>query len=330
MYERLRTDFIGNLMEMQLDNIDNIVQALDEVAVRYNVSEQTTELTVYANAEALRLVDQYLICKKVENRSDKTIIRYKYILYNFAKKLQVPFSELTANDLRLYLHMYQKERQITDRSLESIRIVLSSFFNWLAAEEYITSNPMIKIKPIAYEHKPRRAINQFKLEEIRQACTDDRISCIAGFMFSTGCRVSELCDVKIEDVNFDTKEVHLFGKGRKHRTSYISPRAELAIRKYLNSRKHASEYLLCNERGGGKMSKSNIERMFRKIAHAVGLDGILTPHVMRHTTATIALQNGMKINQVQQLLGHENISTTMIYAETDKESVKADHKKYIN
>ena len=331
MYDRMRNAFIGKLYDLNLseDETNAIITALDAVSKDFTISEMCTALTVRASDRAIELVKNFLISKKVESRSELTIKHYYYTLNDFAKSLQTEINDLTANDLRLYLHEYKKKKEISDRSLESIRVILSSFFKWMMDEEYITKNPMAKIAPIKYEVKPRKALDLFKVEELRKACKDARELCIVEVLYSTACRVTELCNIKLSDVDFVKKEIHLFGKGKKHRTAYINARAELAIKDYLEKRRHDSEYLLCNDRGGGQMHKENIEKMFRDFAKRLGLEGKLTPHVMRHTTATIAVKHGMNINEVQRMLGHENIATTMIYAETDDDSVKRDHERCI-
>ena len=331
MYDRMRTTFAGKLYDSNFGNeeVEKILLALDSVMEKYYITESSTALTVRAADQAMEMVKAYLIAKKVECKSDQTIKRYWYALRDFANHLTVPIQELKANDLRLYLHTYKTRRNVSDRTLESIRVVLLSFFSWLTEEEYIEKNPMTKIAPIKFEAKPRKAIDLYTLEQIRRACKDSRELCIVEVLYSTACRITELCDIKISDINFNTKEVHLFGKGKKHRTSYINARAEIAIKTYLSERKHQSEYLLCNERGGGQMTKGNVEKIFRALAKRVGLEGQLTPHVIRHTTATVAVNNGMSINEVQKMLGHEDISTTMIYAETCDDSVKRNHQKYI-
>jgi len=326
MYERLRTEFLVKLVEGNVDNVEQIIQMLDEVSAKYDVNIAETGLVLYNRCEAEKLIKMFVVAKKVEHMSDKTLSRYVYILNNFADKLIRPLNEITSNDIRTYLYFYQKERNVSDRTLASIRNVLLTFFKWLSMEDYIAKNPMERIHPIKFEEKKRHAITQMQLEKLRMACRDDRERCMVEFLYSTGARVSEMCGVKINDINFVTKEVELLGKGNKRRTSFINAKAEIMIQKYLSTRKHDSEYLFCNDRGGEPMKRANVEKIFRRLAAKIGLEHNLTPHVMRHTTATVALQNGMRIEEVQELLGHANVATTMVYTENDKEKVHAQHK----
>lgn len=158
----------------------------------------------------------------------------------------------------------------------------------------------------------------------------ERELAILEMLYSTGCRVSELTGIKLSDIDWNCHSVSLLGKGKKYRTSYLNAKAEIAIRSYLSHRSHTSAYLFCNDRGGGKMKKTNIERMIRIIRNRAGMgDRRITSHTFRHTTATQALQSGMPITDIQVLLGHASVNTTMIYAHTSREAVQAGHKRCI-
>ena len=173
-------------------------------------------------------------------------------------------------------------------------------------------------------------MTQKELELLRRACKTPRELAIIETLYSTGCRVSELTNIKLCDIDWEKRAVHLVGKGKKHRDSYLNAKAEVSIGDYLLHRKYQSEYLFCNDRGGGKTTKDNIEKIVRNIAARSEISGKhITPHVMRHTTATQALNSGMQVQDIQKMLGHSNIATTMIYAQTSIEHVAAEHKKYI-
>ena len=244
--------------------------------------------------------------------------------------MRKPIREITANDIRLYLFGYQQQRGTSNRSLEVVRISLGTFFQWATNEKYLDQNPMLNIKPIKYEKRPREALSQMDLEYVRRACADKREVAIVEMLYSTGCRVSELTGIKLSDIDWTSHSVSLLGKGNKHRVSYVNAKAEVAVKEYLKSRKHQSEYLFCNDRGGSPMKKDNIERIMRGIASRSGVEGKrISPHVLRHTTATQAMRSGMPVQDIQQLLGHASIATTMIYASTSAEAVQMGHKKHI-
>jgi len=225
---------------------------------------------------------------------------------------------------------YQAHKGISNRSLDKIRNTLSAFFRWAACEGYIPVSPVETLRPIKYEVKPRQAVTQVELELLRRSCRDERELALLETMYSTGCRVSELIGIKIGDVNWETRAVLLFGKGKKYRTSYLNAKSEVALRAYLSTRKHASIFLFCNDRGGGQMKKCNVERIMREMAERAGLgDKGISPHIMRHTMATQALYSGMPIEDIQKLLGHRNLATTMVYAKVAQNGVRERHQKYV-
>ena len=331
MYEQFKHQLMTTLSSVfAVDQLNIISRGLDIVSNDYKISAVEKSLAVLGREEMLNFIQMYIVSRGMEGLSQLTLSNYCMNLRSFANFMRKPVSEVTPNDIRLYLYAYQKHHNITNRSLDSLRSCLSTFFQWLVNEKYLQINPMINIKPIKYEVKPREALSQTDLEYLRRACADKREIAILEVLYSTGCRVSELTGIKLSDINWNTHSVSLFGKGSKHRVSYINAKAEVAIKEYLSSRKHKSEYLFCNNRGGTQMTKCNVERIMRKISDRSCLTGKrISPHVLRHTTATQALRSGMSVQDVQKLLGHASISTTMIYASTSTDAVAAAHKKFV-
>lgn len=175
-------------------------------------------------------------------------------------------------------------------------------------------------------------MSQIELEYLRAACTTPKERAIIEIMYSTGCRVSELAILQKHDINWNKKEVHLFGKGHKHRTSFLNAKAEVALRAYLDSRADNGELLFVSDRcPHAPIHKAGIEKMVRNIStRASSSIGVhVTPHVLRHTTATTAIENGMPLEDISKLLGHANVNTTLIYAKTTAEHVKAEHKRCV-
>lgn len=333
-YEHMKHEILRKLAEAMPDaghdTLNCIARVMDEVSTRYTISEAELGLSVLGREEFERIIKTFIVIKGMEGLSKETLENYLLRLKPFMEAMCKPLSEITANDIRLYLFDYQNRRKISNRSLETIRITLCSFFKWAASEGYIPKNPAENVNPIKYTAKPRKALNQIELEMIRRACATERETALIETMYSTGCRVSELTGIKLSDIDWNTKTVTLFGKGQKYRTSYLNAKAEIAIKTYLHTRKHDSIYLFCNDRGGGKMGKDNVEKIVRIIAERAGMrGGGITPHVFRHTTATQALKSGMPVTDIQKLLGHSVISTTMVYAHTSPESVQREHVRCI-
>lgn len=331
MNEMLKNDLLLLLNEsVDIDTLRFLEPKIDVILSNYEIGKKSTDLVVY-NVDAFKTVENYIISKKISGLSDGTLYLYMMVLKDFFLKTYKKPEDITANDIRIYLYKYQKEHGISNRTLDNRRTIICGYFNWMAAEEYITKNPAINIPPIKYERKHKKAMTQLDLEKIRSACQTKRERAIVEMLYSTGCRVTELERLNISDVNFDTKEVILFGKGNKHRTSYLNAKAELALREYLSERKDDNEALFVySKKPYSRLKKSGIEAIIKKIAQrTTGVSTHITPHIFRHTTATTAIDRGMNIVDVSKLLGHERIETTMEYITTNSNSVKSNHKNYI-
>lgn len=333
-YERMKHEFMikiaGSFPNFDKETLCEIANALDMTSAHYDINVAETHLAVLGREEFQKVIKSYIVVKHMEGLSEATLRNYLQKLKHFMQRTTKPLGEITGNDVRLYLFNYQAETGVSNRSLDSIRVVISTFLRWATTEGYIPKNPAETLKAIKWEKKPREALEQIELEVIRKACITDREKALIEVLYSTGCRVSELAGIRLSDIDWNAHSVELFGKGRKYRTSYINAKAEVAIRSYLSTRAHKSLFLFCNDRGGAQMRKGNIERMIRVIRNRAGMgDRRITPHTFRHTTATQALTAGMPITDIQRLLGHASVSTTMIYAHTSQDGVKAGHKRYI-
>ena len=264
--------------------------------------------------------------------ADGTLNNYSIILSVFFREIKKQPQFVTANEIRKFLYTYQEQKGVSYRTIDKYREYIARFFTWAHDEGYISSNPTRNITAIKYEEKPREALTQVELEYLRMACVTLREQAIIEFLYSTGARVSELTGVKKSDVNWYEKSVRLFGKGRKHRISFLNAKAEVALKKYLETRDDDCEYLFATvKKPYRNLSKDGVEKIVRNIANRASknIGKHITPHILRHTTATTALQSGMPIADISKLLGHESIDTTMIYAKSSIEDVRSGHKKHI-
>ena len=231
----------------------------------------------------------FFVTRKIEGMSMKSLELYDMVLRDFFYQVNKKLEEISTNDIRLYLYQTQQTRKICNSTLDGRRTVIHVFMEWAANEGYIVE-----------------------------------------MFYSTGCRVTELERLDITDVDFQKKEVYLFGKGNKHRTSYLNAKAELAIRNYLASRNDNNQPLFVSDwEPHNRIKKAAIEKRVRKLGETSGIGRRVYPHLIRHTTATDGLDRGMPVEEVQQILGHVNIATTMIYAEVSKANVKNDHRRCI-
>lgn len=327
MYEHLRNDFSARLsQDYGREDITRIVAILDKIAQDYDISEKTTALALVDTIP--KEVKTYLASKRLEGLSEKSLKLYALRLRQFFETVRKPSQEVTTNDVRMYLATYQEQRRISDRSLDKMRQVLCCYFNWLVDEEYINKNPCRTIKAIKYEVIPRKSLTRKQLEMLRRQCTTKRDLAIVDVLFSTACRVSELVNMRLSDLTEDGKAVHIIGKGNKHNIVYLNSNAILSLEDYLQDRKGQGDYLFTsNYRPYNKLTTRTIEALFRQYSETLNVR--ITPHIIRHTTATLALQSGMEITQVQKMLNHTSVTTTQIYAETSQEDVRQAHERYV-
>lgn len=333
MYEHLRNQFMAAAHDenIPVESLEAAVRILDTVAEHYDIKPRETALAPYTGGLP-EIVKIYLVCKRIEGLAEQTLTTYMRHLRLFFESMMKPLPEITANDIRIYLYRYQKERGCSDRSLDKYRGYFFSFFSWATDEGYLERNPMKTIPPIKYEKKPRQHLTQLELEYLRCVCRTPREKAIVEILYSTGCRVAELAAIKLGDINWNAKSVHLFGKGKKHRTSFINAKAEVAARAYLATRNDDCPYLIVSERKPYRPLKTAaIQKVIRKIAKRASdqIPKPVTPHVLRHTTATTAMQNGMPIIDISRLLGHEKVDTTMIYAHIATDDVQAGHRRHV-
>lgn len=330
MYDRFRNELMTRLLGTYSPEIvQDILYSVDTVSSRYEITAKTEELALLGE-NVPQIVKEYFACKIVAGQSMTGIKNQQYTVIEMLKMINKPINQITPNDIRMWLYTLKEQRGISDRTASSYRCIVSTFFKWCLTEEYITKDPTVNVSNIKYEKKEKAPLTQIELEYIRNACEDERDRAMVEFLYSTGCRVSEMCDCKISDVNFQTREVKLFGKGKKHRVSYLNAKALFALNKYLASRHDSSEYLFVSKRAASKLDRDSAGRIFKAIVKKAGLDGKgISPHSIRHTTATAALNAGMPLEEIKEMLGHESISTTMIYAKTNQAQIKADHQKYV-
>lgn len=333
MYEQMRNDFLTALSSMPtaFSNTDIALRALDQVATKYEVTQKDIDSGM-RTGELPKMVETYLMCKKMSGLSDGTLNGYKTILKLFFKAVQKEPHQVTTNNIREFLYTYQENSRVSRRTIDKYREYISRFFAWAHCEGYIQNNPTKNITSIKYEEKPREALTQVELEYLRMACGTTRERAIIEFLYSTGARVSELTSIKKTDINWYEKSVRLIGKGRKHRISFLNAKAEVILKKYLQSRTDDSDFLFVSvKKPYCKLSKDAVEKIVRNISNKTfnTIGKRITPHILRHTTATTALQSGMPIADISKLLGHESIDTTMIYAKSSLEDVRAGHKKHI-
>jgi integrase/recombinase XerD len=229
----------------------------------------------------------------------------------------------------MYLAHYS-QTGIKNSTLGTTVTALKSFFSWLADQEYIRKSPMKNIKQTKPEKRVRKALTDEELELLRSTCKTDREKSIIEFFYSTGCRLDEVVKLNKEDINWFNKSCMVIGKGDKEREVYISARASLFLKNYLQGRRDSNPALFVSGKlPHGRLGYRSFEEIFRELGERAGINKNVHPHIMRHTMATNLLRNGTSLAIVQRILGHEDASTTEIYAQLDKEDIQTAHRKHI-
>lgn len=272
----------------------------------------------------------FLAAKQVEGCSVRSIGYYKSTLENAVKILEKPFNQIETEDLRSYLFEYQKKNNAGKQTIDNIRRILSSFFTWLEDENYILKSPVRRIHKIKTAKQVKETYSDEALELLRDNCKTVRDLAIIDILASTGMRVGELVKLNIVDVDFLNRECVVLGKGSKERVVYFDARTKLHLQNYLNSRADDNEALFVSLlEPHNRLEIAGVEIMLRKLGHNLDIHKV-HPHKFRRTLATRAIDKGMPVEQVQKLLGHQKINTTMEYAIVDQQNVKNSHRKYLS
>lgn len=325
MEERFRCEMLeamGTVLgDVALRKLDNVITVLFN---RYEIKEKSHELVIFDGGND-RLINQFIASMRLEGKSENTLTQYHRAIRQLLDDLGKNITDITTNDIRYHLSMYQEQRNVSKVTIDNKRRFLSSFFSWLTTEEYIVKNPMLRIKKISQTKVIKKPFTDNELERIREVVNKKRDKALIEFLLSTGCRVSEVVGLNIEDINTVKGECTVLGKGNKERTVYISEKSMYYLMEYLSSRHDDNKALFvgkCEKR----LSKQAIEQLFRNIGKRARVDKV-HPHRFRRTFATNALNKGMPIQHVQKILGHTSMDTTMVYCSVDNDSIKLEHKK---
>ena len=301
------------------------MKKLQEVLLR-NLSESSVQSSSISNQEYMKL---YLEAKKIVGCSERTLQYYRVTIEKLLRKIEEPIRKINTEQIRAYLSEYQQINNCSKVTVDNIRRNISSFFSWLEEEDYILKSPMRRIHKIKTKQQVKEIISDEAIERLRDSCCCPRDLAMIDLLYSTGIRVGELVNLNISDINFEARECVVFGKGDKERKVYFDAKAKLHLQDYLKTRTDDNQALFVTlDSPYARLKISGVEIRIRELGRSLNLNRI-HPHKFRRTMATRAIDKGMPIEQVQKILGHSQIDTTMQYAIVNQNNVKSSHQRYI-
>lgn len=319
---------------------EKLVKILNEMADYLNISQmkklQETLLKHLAENEAkteeipnVEYLKMFIDAKQIEGCSERTLQYYRVTIEHMLGSIETPIRKITTDEIRGYLVDYQKVNNCSKVTVDNVRRNMSSFFSWLEEEDYILKSPMRRIHKIKTKQLVKETITDEMIEKLRDNCKCVRDLAMIDLLYSTGIRVGELVGLNISDIDFEERECIVFGKGDKERRVYFDAKAKLHLQEYIESRTDDNPALFVTlDAPHARLKISGVEIRVRELGRKLNIDKI-HPHKFRRTMATRAIDKGMPIEQVQKILGHSQIDTTMQYAIVNQNNVKVSHRRYI-
>ena len=325
----MKEQIIAEIEQEMLKSLDNVQLGKLRKTLIVTLSRYDFVETNSNTDEEKDYIEMFLSAKRVEGRSEKSLIYYSKTIYKVCEEIDKDVRRITTDDLRRYLSDYQGTHKSSKVTIDNIRRILSSFFGWLEDEDYIVKSPVRRIHKVKSGSVVKDTYSDEDLELMRDNCSELRDLALIDLLSSTGMRVGEIVLLNKSDIDFKERECKVFGKGDKERIVYFDARAKMHLRKYLDEREDNNEALFVSLKSPyHRMSIGGIEARLRKIGLEVGIENVF-PHKFRRTLATSAIDKGMPIEQLQRLLGHQRIDTTLQYAMVKQSNVKQAHKRYI-
>ena len=327
MIEKLTNEIIQDM----LPYLNNVQISLLSKVLNFTLKKYVNECECEGqDIRSDKLLRNFIEAKRIEGCSEKTLIYYENTINNLLDATKKEVVHIMTEDLRKYLTAYHVNNKLSRVTVDNIRRIISSFFSWLEDEDYIIKSPVRRIRKIRTTEIVRETYTDEQMEIMRDNCKELRDLAIIDVLASTGMRIGEMVSLNRQDINFFSRECTVLGKGNKERIVYLDARAKIHLQNYLNSRIDKNEALFVSLRYPyARISIGGIEIRFRKLGERLGINKV-HPHKFRRTLATRAIDKGMPIEQLQKLLGHKRIDTTLRYAMVKQNNVKIAHKKYLS
>jgi len=329
MKEKLIAEILTGMTEtLSVEQLEELQRVLAHSFFKVEVNERSTS-NLQENTGNCELLVVFIAAKRIEGCSEKSLLYYESTINHMLNLVSKPIREINTDDLRCYLADYQKKRSSSKVTIDNIRRIFSSFFGWLEDEDYILKSPVRRIHKIKTDKTIKDTFSDEGLELLRDNCEEIRDLAMIDILASTGMRVGELIRLNREDINFHERECVVFGKGNSERVVYFDARTKIHLLNYLNSRTDINPALFVSlAKPNDRLMIGGVETRIREIGKRAELHKA-HPHKFRRTLATRAIDKGMPIEQVQRLLGHVKIDTTMHYAMVNQANVKNSHRKFI-
>lgn len=328
--EDILNDIVRELKDVLSDEqMKQVSISIKDVLAKYEINKKAND-EERREKENTELLETFLSAKKIEGCSDKTIHYYQSSIVKLLKELSKSIKEICTNDIRRYLAEIQERNGLSKVTIDNLRRIFSSFFSWLEDEDYIAKSPVRRIHKVRTDILVKEVLSDENIETLRDSCKESRDLAMIDLLLSTGVRVGELVKINRADIDFQERQCKVFGKGNKEREVYFNARTKIHLQRYLESRTDDNPALFVTlSKPHTRLTISGVEVRLRKMGKVVHIDKV-HPHKFRRTLATMAIDRGMPIEQVQKLLGHVRIDTTLHYAMVNQQNVKIAHRKFIN
>lgn len=326
----MKEQIINNVLSAMQRVLDCRQMKLLKVSLQEQLQGVRISQTETPNAEDnLLVLDSFISAKRIEGCSERSMRYYRTTIEQFLTAVCLPITQITTAQIREYLVRYQSERQCGKVTIDNMRRILSSFFAWLEDEDYIVKSPVRRIHKVKTDSLVRETLSDEQLEQMRDKCDNLRDLAMLDLLASTGMRVGELVRLNRADLNLQERQCVVFGKGNKERIVYFNARAKIHIEAYLRERTDSNPALFVSLNAPyRRLQISGVERRLKVLGRSADIERV-HPHKFRRTLATMAIDKGMPIEQVQRLLGHVRIDTTLHYAMVSQQNVKMSHRKYL-
>lgn len=321
------------LLEMEQELSGNELKKLKDVLMvefsKCSIVEQKNEVVIYDETSDIAAYKQFFVSKKIQGLSNGTLNLYMQTINLFMRSVRKPYSDVTTNDIRLFIANREMIDNVTKGTLARERGCIVRFFKWLCNEEYITKDPGTRVEAIKVPKRRKQEFSELEIEKLRSVTANSKETLVIELLLSTGCRVSELVSLNFRDYDQENDSITVIGKGNKQRTLYLNAKAKIALNHYLKEVPHIAGPLFFGQTEGKEMTAAGVQKLVKRLGERAGVTNV-HPHRFRRTAATMARRHGMPIELVMNFLGHESIDTTLKYSMIGDEELKLSHQKFVS